>query len=1087
MASSSRRFPSSRHDTSQHRKYHLRRSPTSRRLLRQESTPELGPRRPVLVPLHTNLRRRPWRQQDPEKLQDDDMTTVQLGSKRKRVASANENAHGGGRRTRGSGRLKRLRSDAYDPPDEGEASGMDVDGTPPPRRWSASASDDDSDGLSSELSSDDEQAQSTDDHLINVASAKELQRLRKDYLVRLYVSAGLSDEAETLTKSEIIDCIVAARDDVADLPPSSPRGASSDERENDADEDEVLTPTPGGRTRFANGLRRRATVNNEMDRVRSRPSKNRSFSMGNLLVNTDPDPSTIASGSNLNGASASSPAQRRPKLSRALRTAPAQHTSFPPLHPTHAVSSPPATRLRSRKTSAILFSLSAPLSSASASSPAMYTDGFSFPDPTTRQTAAPKGRSGKGKGKQVEFTDDLVAEAEREKERERERARRALAEESDLTELDDEECPGDPSPRRLRSKDKVRERLGNGTVNGKGKENVAVNVGLDSRRVTPGRRGKKPVPEQEEVAAQVEQSDTEDEERDELATPLASPSRNRQPRWSQNHRHVSPLEEVQRTPLARRLRPRTRRSGSVEPPPSDADGDGDDEQEDDDDDEETTVDGEEAEADEDEEQTIAVEPRKLRNGKIVGDDMDMDETEEDEVDEDLEAEEEVDEDAEEAEEDADETEEDGEEVEEDVEVEADAEGETDEDPEAEVQEEDEPMEDDDVDLTIATAKTLVRLRRDDLVRLCETRDLEAVGTKPQLAEALLQWRDRHADASSPSSVGTVTGRPPSTVVKRRRNHSQPQTPVLLRSQHVHIDEPVTPEPKEAPVGEPELELDLESLGLEDREIPPDKLQKLEKIGSGGFKDVFIGKFRGRRIAISEFRGQLSAMDIKELKLLGGFDHPNIVRFLGVSIPENTRETPVMIVSELCSNGDLFDYVRNVPAPSLNKVLAMMLDIARGLEYLHLRKPSVIHRDCKSSNILITAKGTAKIADFGLAKVKQSTRSMVRSLVGTVNWQAPELWHAHPKYNHKVDVFSCAMVYWEMLQWNAKEKKFPWEGMNEHAIYEIVGTKKQRPSTINLRKQWSPAIVDLIERMWAHDHADRPTMSEVVEALEEMKK
>jgi len=205
----------------------------------------------------------------------------------------------------------------------------------------------------------------------------------------------------------------------------------------------------------------------------------------------------------------------------------------------------------------------------------------------------------------------------------------------------------------------------------------------------------------------------------------------------------------------------------------------------------------------------------------------------------------------------------------------------------------------------------------------------------------------------------------------------------------------------------------------------------------------------------------------------------------VSIPEDTRSTPVMIISELCPNGDLFDYIRNVPPPSLRRVLNLMLDIARGIEYLHLRTPSVIHRDCKSSNILITAKVTAKITDFGLAKVKQSTRSMVRSLVGTVNWQAPELWHAHPKYDHKVDVFSCAMVYWEMLQWYQSKKTYPWEGMNEHAIYEVVGTKKLRPPMLGMRKQWCPEIVVLIERMWAQDPHDRPSISQVVHDLEQM--
>ncbi|KAL7410705.1 kinase-like domain-containing protein [Mrakia frigida] len=195
----------------------------------------------------------------------------------------------------------------------------------------------------------------------------------------------------------------------------------------------------------------------------------------------------------------------------------------------------------------------------------------------------------------------------------------------------------------------------------------------------------------------------------------------------------------------------------------------------------------------------------------------------------------------------------------------------------------------------------------------------------------------------------------------------------------------------------------------------------------------------------------------------------------------------MMISELCENGDLFDYIRNVPAPSLKVVLKLMLDIAKGLQYLHLRKPAVVHRDCKSSNILITSKVVAKVGDFGLARVKHSTRSMIRSLVGTVCYQPPEMWTAHPKYDSKVDVFSCAMVFWEMLQWHKAEKKYPWEGMNEHAIYDTVGTKKLRPSTHKLRSQWGTEVVDLMESMWAQEPKERPTMTDVVDRLVELMK
>ena len=96
-----------------------------------------------------------------------------------------------------------------------------------------------------------------------------------------------------------------------------------------------------------------------------------------------------------------------------------------------------------------------------------------------------------------------------------------------------------------------------------------------------------------------------------------------------------------------------------------------------------------------------------------------------------------------------------------------------------------------------------------------------------------------------------------------------------------------------------------------------------------------------------------------------------------------------------------------------------------------------------------------------------------------------MWTAHPKYDSKVDVFSCAMVFWEMLQWHKAEKKFPWEGMNEHAIYDTVGTKKLRPSTHRLRQQWGTDVVDLMESMWDQEPKERPTMTFVVERLQEM--
>ncbi|RUS14507.1 hypothetical protein BC937DRAFT_93708 [Endogone sp. FLAS-F59071] len=121
----------------------------------------------------------------------------------------------------------------------------------------------------------------------------------------------------------------------------------------------------------------------------------------------------------------------------------------------------------------------------------------------------------------------------------------------------------------------------------------------------------------------------------------------------------------------------------------------------------------------------------------------------------------------------------------------------------------------------------------------------------------------------------------------------------------------------------------------DFSIPFTDLVKGQKIGSGGFKDVYVGTFNGQSVAIGELKiSALTEFDIKELEVLRQLSHENIVRFVGVSINHDpiTRDIqPVSIVTELCENGDLFDYIRKNDPPEVQEMLTMMHEPKAGLQ------------------------------------------------------------------------------------------------------------------------------------------------------------
>ena len=93
-----------------------------------------------------------------------------------------------------------------------------------------------------------------------------------------------------------------------------------------------------------------------------------------------------------------------------------------------------------------------------------------------------------------------------------------------------------------------------------------------------------------------------------------------------------------------------------------------------------------------------------------------------------------------------------------------------------------------------------------------------------------------------------------------------------------------------------------------------------------------------------------------------------------------------------------------------EIATILKSTLRGLEYLHLRRK--IHRDIKAGNILLNTEGQAKLADFGLSRLK-AVRSGMTGNCGTVQWMAPEVL-CNEDYAEPADVFSYGIILWEML-------------------------------------------------------------------------
>lgn len=264
------------------------------------------------------------------------------------------------------------------------------------------------------------------------------------------------------------------------------------------------------------------------------------------------------------------------------------------------------------------------------------------------------------------------------------------------------------------------------------------------------------------------------------------------------------------------------------------------------------------------------------------------------------------------------------------------------------------------------------------------------------------------------------------------------------------------------------------------EIEPTALTVYEKVASGSFGNLYRGSYRGQLVAIKVLKvhdgadqQELVREFMHELSVLRRVRHKHIVQLIGAC----TSPPKLGLVTEFMSHGSVHDYMMQKAKQGQALKLPMLLkvagSVAQGLDYLH--KNNIIHRDVKAANLLMDENDVVKVADFGVARVHESTSAGVLTAeTGTYRWMAPEV-IAHKEYGHKCDVYSYGILLWELVTNGA----VPYAGYTPLQAAVGVVQKGLRPE---IPANCPRAIAELMRRCWAQDAVDRPEFSEVITML-----
>ncbi|CAM0876336.1 unnamed protein product [Alopecurus aequalis] len=280
-------------------------------------------------------------------------------------------------------------------------------------------------------------------------------------------------------------------------------------------------------------------------------------------------------------------------------------------------------------------------------------------------------------------------------------------------------------------------------------------------------------------------------------------------------------------------------------------------------------------------------------------------------------------------------------------------------------------------------------------------------------------------------------------------------------------------------GSPIERLDYEADCL-DYEILWEDLVIGEQIGQGSCGTVYHALWYDSDVAVKlfskhEYSEEMMHTFRQEVSLMKKLRHPNIILFMGAV----TSQQRLCIVTEFLPRGSLFRLLQKTTGKlDPRRRVSMAIDIARGMNYLHNFIPTIVHRDLKSSNLLVDKNWTVKVADFGLSRLKLETFLTTKTGKGTPQWMAPEVLRSEPS-NEKSDVYSYGVVLWELVA-----QKIPWDTLHTMQVIGAVGFMDQR---LEIPSNTDPEWASIIESCWHSDPQRRPSFRELLERLQELQK